>query len=904
MIQDIDDEPRTTLEAQEAYWRTILAGELPVMQLCPDYPRPVVRTFLRARESIDLDATLFHRVRTFCAQTQVSSFVFLLAAFKALLLRHTGQEDIIVGSVTCDSRVSGSHSQPFTNVLALRTDLGGDPAVAALIGRVAETVSEAATRRDYPCAAAIEAIGSRRTGGISLLCQTMFTLCDASSDISERPVTRDDLADVEEHTNQCDLAVVVWGGSETLTVTCDYDAELFTATTMRRLLTRFAVMLQGIVADPSRRVSELPVLSETERRQLVVEWNATGLDYERDKCMHHLFEEQVRRTPDAIAVTYEDRELTYAELNARANQLARRLRKLGVGTEQLVAVCAERSLEMLIGLLGILKAGAAYVPLDPAYPAERIAFMLQDSRAALLLTQETLLRTDHLAPVAALSRHGDFKTLCLDADWQRIEEESSENLPHPVRPENLAYIIYTSGSTGVAKGVAIEHRNAVALLNWARSVFDRDDISGVLASTSICFDLSVFELFVPLSWGGTVVLVQNGLWLHRSANAAQVTLINTVPSVMAALLAQGALPASVRTVNLAGEPLTAQLAEQIYGLGTVAKLYDLYGPSETTTYSTVALRRANGPATIGRPIANTQIYLLDKHLQLVPAGVPGELYIGGDGVARGYLNRSELTAEKFIPDPFAPGRRLYRTGDLARYLADGNLEFLGRIDNQVKIRGFRVELGEIEAVLREHSKVRDAVVVAREDVPGEKRLVAYAVASGAAPRGIAPIAELRAYLQQRLPEFMIPSAFVFLDSFPLTPNGKIDRKALPRPEAAAAEAAAPLPPNTRLEQTIASIWREVLRAKQLGIYDNFFDLGGHSLLLANVHTKLERALRREVPFGELFHHPTINSLAKYLGDATEAPALPESVDRAEKQRRAFQTHRQRRLTPATGRARN
>ncbi|WP_445310211.1 amino acid adenylation domain-containing protein [Microcoleus vaginatus] len=447
-------------------------------------------------------------------------------------------------------------------------------------------------------------------------------------------------------------------------------------------------------------------------------------DHLKGGAIHQLFESQVERTPDAVAVVFEEQQLTYRDLNVKANQLAHYLRLIGVKPEVLVGICVERSFDMIVGILGILKAGGAYVPLDPTYPHERLAFMLEDSSVPVLLTQARLVKS--------LPKH-QARIVCLDTDWEIIERQSEANLISEVKLDNLAYVIYTSGSTGKPKGVAIEHRNAVALLDWAKQVFNPDDLAGVLASTSICFDLSVFELFVPLSWGGKVILAENALHLPALSAALDVTLINTVPSAIAELLRMDGIPSSVRTVNLAGEPLPNKLVQQVYEHNTVQKVFNLYGPSEDTTYSTYTLVKKGGnePPPIGRPIANTQVYILDAQKQLVPIGVPGELYIGGAGLARGYLNRPELTADRFIPNPFSneSGSRLYKTGDLARYLPDGNIEFLGRIDHQVKIRGFRIELGEIEASLQQHPDVRQAVAIAREDVPGDKRLVAYIVSN-------------------------------------------------------------------------------------------------------------------------------------------------------------------------------
>ena len=523
---------------------------------------------------------------------------------------------------------------------------------------------------------------------------------------------------------------------------------------------------------------------------------------------------------------------------------------------------------MVVGLVGVLKAGGAYVPLDPAYPKERLRFVLEDTRAPVLLTQASIQ--------ADLQAHlPDCTSVCLDMDWPTIAKSEATNPAPASRPNHLAYVIYTSGSTGKPKGVAIEHHSPVSLVHWAQQVFSPEELAGVLFSTSICFDLSIFEMFVPLSCGGKVILAANALQLPILPAAGQVTLINTVPSAMAELLRSQALPPSVRTVNLAGEPLTVELVRQIHQWPNVRKVYDLYGPSETTTYSTFALRRPEGPYTIGRPVANTQLFVLDEQRQPVPIGVPGELYIGGEGLARGYLNRPELTAEKFVPHPFSsdPAARLYRTGDRARYRPDGNLEYLGRLDYQIKLRGFRIELGEIEAVLRQHEAVAKALVMAREDQTGDKRLVAYVVAKTQAAPGLG---ELRSFLRAKLPDYMVPSAFVCLQSFPLTPNGKVDRRALPAPqEFGLSSGVSYISPRNEMERIVASLWQEVLHREKVGVEDNFFDLGGHSLLVARLHNRLENVLGRQLSMIDLFKYPTISSLAEHLSqdEETRIPML-------------------------------
>ncbi|MGH7833024.1 MAG: amino acid adenylation domain-containing protein [Candidatus Binatia bacterium] len=588
------------------------------------------------------------------------------------------------------------------------------------------------------------------------------------------------------------------------------------------------------------------------------------------RCVHQFFEAQVEQIPDEIAVAFESETLTYRELNRRANQLANHLKRSGVGPEVYVGICLPRSLNMLVAILGVLKAGGAYVPVDPAYPQERVAFMLEDAGVTMAIGERSLLTTP-------ISHQG--VTLCLDSDWAAIARESSENPPRVTNAENLAYVVYTSGSTGKPKGVAITHRSVVSFLHWAGSVFTAEDLRGVLASTSICFDLSVFELFVPLSRGGKVILVSSLLDLAALPAHNEVTLINTVPTAMFQLLGARVAPSSVRTINLGGEFVPTDLVRRIYDQTKVHRVYDLYGPSEDTVYSTFALRSPDAPATIGRPIANRQVYLLDSDLQPVPLGAPGELHMGGEGLARGYLNRPELTAEKFIPHPFSnePGARLYRTGDLARYRADGNIEFLGRLDNQVKIRGFRVETGEIEAILDQHPGIRQSIVTAREDHPGDKQLAAYIIPEKKPPA----VDDLRKYLKDKLPECMVPSAFVLMAALPLTPNGKVDRTALPVPEPSQPQFGKDFaPPRTRTEKAIAEVWMDSLRLAQISVHDNFFDLGGHSIKAMEVASKISAKMNVDFPVKLLFLHPTIAELATVL-ERSRAENAPAEAQEAE-----------------------
>ncbi|MFN6571992.1 non-ribosomal peptide synthetase [Dendronalium sp. ChiSLP03b] len=871
-----------------SYWKQKLQDELPVLNLPTDRPRSPVQTFNGTQAKLVLSQTLTKALKKLSHQEGVTLFMTLLAAFKTLLYRYTGQTDILVGSPIANRNRAEIESLIgfFVNVLVLRTDLSGDLSFQELLARVKSTALEAYVHQDLPFEKLVEELQPNRDLSYNPLFQVMFVLQNV-------PKPNLNLTDVsityEESyngTSKFDLTLFMEDSEQGLVATCEYNTNLFNADTVTRMLGHLQTLLTSIVSDPQQRVADLQLLTSSEIQKLLVEWNDTKTDYPQDKCIHQLFEAQVEKTPNAVAVVFDNQELTYQELNDRANQLAHYLQELGVKPEVIVGVCMKRSPEMLIALLAILKVGGAYVPLDPAYPQERLAFMLEDSQAKVLLIQS------HLVELFAKS---NLHVVCIDRDSDLLSQQSRENLLSEGKPNHLAYVIYTSGSTGVPKGVAIEHQSCVALLTWSREVFTDNELAGVLASTSICFDLSVFELFVPLSWGGKVILVENAL--HLPSLAAEVSLVNTVPSIITELLQVNGIPACVRTVNLAGEPLQNQLVQQIYQNHHIQKVFNLYGPSEDTTYSTFTQVNRDDKVTIGRPIANTQIYLLDTNLQPVPIGVPGEIYIGGAGLARGYLNRPELTKEQFISNPFSNKFEswLYKTGDLARYLPDGNLEYLGRIDRQVKIRGFRIELGEIENALLKHPAVREVVVLARED----KQLVAYVVCL---LKQIPTINELRTYLKELLPEYMVPGVFIFLETLPLLPNGKVDRRALPAPEVLRSTLTTTYQaPQSEMEQQIAKLWQEVLHLDKVGIHDNFFDLGGHSLLMLQVNHKLRVILQRDISVVTLFQNPTIYSLAQYLSQITEDKLAFEMVrdsplerlrQRIQKQKTARQKQKQ------------
>lgn len=856
-----------------SYWKEQLSGELPTLHLPTDRPHPQQQTFVGSSHYFYLSKKLTQQVKDLGRAYNATPNMTMLAAFQMLLHRYSGQDDIIIGSPVIGrtrpemARIVGH----FVNPLPIRVNFSGDPTVTEFLVQVRNTVLKVFEHQDYPLALLTARLQPERPFGRQPIFQVMFvfqkphlvaaeglaalSIGHAGGEMKLGELTLKPMT-LERGVAQFDLTMTIVEFDGQLHGLLEYNTGLFDDATVVQFSEDFLGLLQSAVDNPDQRVSEVQFISERERRQLA-QWNDTAADYPRTARLHELFEAQAERTPNDIALAFTDTKISYGELNRRANQLAHHLHSMGVGAETLVGIYVERGIEMIVGMLGILKAGGAYVPLDVHYPPERIRFMLEDSRIGVLLTQQHL--------VEGLPQH-EAQVLCLDSEWKLIAEQSVANAVAAASAHNLAYVIYTSGSTGMPKGVAITHQSAVGLVSWAKTVFSPAELANVLASTSICFDLSVYEIFTTLASGGTVVVATDALQIPSLLEAQNVTLINTVPSVMTELLRLEGVPESVKVINLAGEPLTRSLVELIYQQTKAAKVFNLYGPSEDTTYSTFALieQGADRPPVIGRPIANTQVYLLNKNLQLVPRGAVGELYLGGEGLARGYLRRPELTAERFIPNPFSekPGARMYRTGDVARYLPDGNLSFLGRIDHQVKIRGFRIELGEIETALIRHASVSDAVVIVREDVPGDKRIVAYVVLN---QESTITVEELHSFLKRGLPDYMQPSAFLLLDSLPLTPNGKVDRKALPAPDRMPRQLENDfVPPRTETEKTLSKIWTDLLRVDEIGVYDNFFKLGGHSLLATQLVSRIRSAFRMELPLQAAFEHPTISAMSEEI----------------------------------------
>lgn len=845
-----------------AYWQEKLAGVPPLLEIPTDRPRPPMQTYRGGTEFFTLDADLTHRLKLVSQQAGSTLFMTLLAGFATLLSRYSGHQDLVIGSPIANR--NRRELEPligfFINLLALRIDLTGNPAFVDLLQRVRQVALEAYAHQDAPFEQLVEAVQPERNLSHSPLFQVMFILQNSPVECLELPDLTLTSLKVESGTAKYDLTLMMEELDGGVVAEFEYNRDLFDRETIIRMVGHFQTLLQAIATKPTQPISALSLLTEPERQQLLVTWNDTQMEYPEQPCLHQLIEAQVERTPDAIAAVFDQQHLTYRELNQQANQLGHYLQSLGVGPEVLVGICVERSLEMLVGLLGILKAGGSYVPLDPAYPKDRLAYMIEDSRLPLLLTQQAL--RDQFS-------EQNVQVVCLDTDWTAISQQSQENPVNDVAPENLAYTIYTSGSTGKPKGVQLYHRTVVNFLNsmrWQPGLTAQDIL---LSVTTISFDIAVLELYLPLMVGARTVIVPR----DAAADAAKLmslltesgaTMLQATPATWQMLIAGGWQGDRRLKMLCGGEAMPRDMANKLLDRG--GSLWNMYGPTETTVWSAACqVTPGQGSVPVAGPIANTQIYVLERSsFNLAPIGIPGEVHIGGDGLARGYLNRPELTQERFVPDPFsdAPDARLYKTGDLARFRPNGTLEFLGRIDNQVKLRGFRIELGEIEAVLNLHAAVKQAVVVVRQDAPGDQRLVAYLTLKG---DSTPTPQELRQLLKEHLPGYMIPSAFVVLEALPLTPNGKVDRRALPAPDVSGSQESAEfVAPRNDTERQLAEIWQDVLGINSIGIHDNFFEIGGHSLSAVRVWAQIEQRFSSTLPLSTLMTEPTIEQLAPLL----------------------------------------
>ncbi len=862
------------LEQQLGYWRRQLSEAPRLLELPSDHPRPAVRSFRGAVERFELDQELSEKLRALSQRESVTLFMLLLAVFKVLLMKYSGQADLVIGADVANRNRAETENLIgfFVNMLVLRTDLSGDPTFRDLLQRVREVCLEAYAHQDLPFEKLVEELQPERSLNHSPLFQVVLVLQNAPLKELHLPELTLSPVGGESGTAKFDLVFGLLEAEKRLIGSLEYSRDLFEAATIKRLLGHYQTLLAAVVADPGQRLSRLPLLTEAEEQQLAA-WNHTSEEYPRE-VIHQLFEAQVARTPEAVAVSFGEQEISYRELNGRANQLAHYLQGLGSGPETLVALYLDRSGEMVIAILAVLKAGAAYLPLDLSSPAERVAFMLQDAGASVLVTQDRFLEE--------LSAAGAVQIVCLDTEQARIAEQSAAPPDSDAGPENLAYVIYTSGSTGQPKGALITHANVTRLLAATDDVFHFDERDVWTLFHSYAFDFSVWELFGPLLTGGRVVVVpylvsRSPAEFYQLLRREQVTVLNQTPSAFRQLQAideqqEEREPLALRLVIFGGEALELESLGGWFARhgDREPQLVNMYGITETTVHVTVReLTKADveqqAGSVIGRAINDLQLYVLDRGMKPVPVGVAGELYVGGAGLARGYLKRPELTAEKFVPHPYSEGagERLYRTGDVGRWLNDGSIEYLGRKDEQVKLRGFRIELGEIESVLLRHEQVKEAVVIVKKNESGDKQLAAYL----AGEPGLL-ITELRGYLKQQLPEYMIPGAFAVLESLPLTPNGKIDRRALLETESGRAKAEQEMiQPRTPIEEMLLGIWSSVLRLEEIGVEEDFFELGGHSLLATQVMSQVREAFGVEVALRHLFESPTIAGLAQQIEQA-------------------------------------
>ncbi|TKH59124.1 amino acid adenylation domain-containing protein, partial [Bacillus cereus] len=853
------------LNRQLTYWQKELSGELPILQLPVDRPRPVKQTYSGAAHHVIFPYKLLSQLKDISRQEGSTLFMTLMAAYQSFLARYTGQKDILVGSPIANRNHKGVEGLIgfFVNTLVYRSDLSGTPTFREILNQTKKKALKAYEYQDIPFEKVVEAVQPERSMSHSPIFQTMFTLQNIKQERLDLPDRSIEMVESNMSIAKFDLSLTAYEVEEGLFVSFEYNTDLFDSGTIARMAGHFENWLNEITYHPDESYTKLSMLSDTEQKQLLEEWNDTDVVYGHDCMIHELFEQQVARTPDAVAVVYEGGKLTYQELNEKSNQLAHFLQKRGIGPESLVGICIERSPDMIIGLFGILKAGGAYVPLDPSYPENRLRYILENSQIQVLLTKGAL--QDWLPK--------DIQAICLDRDQVMISKESNLAPVSGVTANNLAYIIYTSGSTGNPKGVMIEHHSVINRLQWMQKKYPLSEEDTILQKTPFSFDVSVWELFWWSFVGARVCLLPPGgekdpAVIEEYIERYRVSTMHFVPSMLSTFLDYMELYNSKRDVSsliqvfTSGEALNTEQVRRFKGIFynvQQTKLINLYGPTEATvdvTYYDCDLEKEAMIIPIGRPIDNTELYVLDQYQQVVPIGVAGELYLGGVGLARGYFNRSDLTTERFIPHPFKDGERLYRTGDLVRYMNDRNLEYIGRIDNQVKIRGFRIELGEIEAALHDHSSVKEAVVLVKEDRPGDKQLVAYVVGEG-------DTGEWREYLKKQLPHYMVPAYFFQIEGMPLTPNGKVNRKALLELEEQFISEDI-TSSRTPVEELIVSVWSQVLGIKNISVQDSFFEIGGHSLLATQVVSRLQGIFQIELPVRELFEYTTVESLAKRL----------------------------------------
>ncbi|MBE9209291.1 amino acid adenylation domain-containing protein [Nostoc sp. LEGE 06077] len=893
---DISAWQNELLEAEETlarkkYWQQLDSSQLESFQLSFEHQPSQSQEFKPQCYKLSIASELINKIEGIVQKHQTSTSVFFLACWLILLWRITDESKPIIG-LGCDGR-NYEELKSVIGLLAkylpLSCELTQKDCFSDILVKLSNATTELTEWQESFTWEQIAKTNQEHTA------QPFLPFCFDFAEMPNKYAAGDIRFTIYQKYACVDRFKVKLTCNRTLNQTVNaefhYDAHLFSPTDIQRLASQWQTLLISAIENPSETISKLNILSDQERQQILVDFNNTQTTKLQYECIHHWFEQQCNSTPDNIAVVFQDQQLTYQELNTRANQLAHYLQKLGVGPDVLVGICVDRSLWMVIGLLGILKAGAAYVPLDPAYPTERQAYIIADADTPLVLTQQHL----------AASLPDKVQVLCIDSDWSAIAQETTANLITQTTSQNLAYVIYTSGSTGKPKGTLITHQGLVNYLSWCTQAYNVEQGTGTLVHSPLGFDLTITSLFSPLLVGRQVELLPENQGidalssaLRRSNNLSLVKITPAHLDLLKRQLSPEEIANRTRAFIIGGENLLAEKLTFWQDFAPDTMLINEYGPTETVVgccvYQVPNNQRDSGSIPIGKPIANTKLYVLDKHGQPVPIGVVGELYIAGLGLARGYLNRPELTAQKFIPNPFSnrPGERLYRTGDLARYRLDGSIEFLGRMDNQVKIRGFRIELGEIEAVLDQHPEVKEVVVIARDDVDNQKRLVAYIVVNQ--KPGVS-ISELRNYLGEKLPRYMIPAALIKLDALPLTPNGKVDYRALPE-QAQLDLAESYVAPQSELEQIITNIWQELLHLEKVGIHHNFFDIGGHSLLMVQVHSKLQKVLNRDISILDLFQYPTISKFAKYLSQEQDKQPDLSNYELTENQRESRRQRRQ------------
>jgi amino acid adenylation domain-containing protein len=843
-------------------------------------------------EIFDISREKLSALKSLARQKKITLFILLLAALKTLLYRYTGQEDILIGTPIAgrNRREIENLIGLFVNTLVLRTDLSGNPDFNTLLIRVQETALDAYHYQDMPFEKLVEEINPARDMSHTPLYQVMFQLDNAPlpawhfSGLQLIPLQ------IDSGMSQVDLSMTCWEAGGLLKGTLEYSTDLFHPSTINRMILHYKILLDDIIAHPDKKLRWLSILTPTEKRQVLDEWNDTKAVYPFNDSIAHLFEIQVEKAPHAIAVIHNNDKITYEQLNSQANQLAHFLKKRQVGPETLVGLCLETSTALIIGMLGILKTGAAYVPLDPDYPRERLDLQLKDLQTSIVITKKYLLPKIS-GPMMEL--------ICLDPHWNKLEGESTENIPIGLLPHNLACVIYTSGSTGHPKGVLVENRNIINLITSFIRSYHVNAEDGIMPITSLASASFAGEVFPILTAGGALVLADIKTYLNMEELISfmdnyNVTILSTVPSMMARLNSYPRKPKKIRLFLCGGEPLFPFHIDKFREAVTFVNGYGLTEATICTTYKILNRQDIPGDAyfSLGKPIMNNQVYILDKYLNVMPIGTTGEIHIAGEGIVRGFLNSPDLTGERLINNPYSAGKKMLKTGDLGSWLPNGEIKFSGRMDNQVQVHGFRIELKEIETHLGLHPMVQDTSVIVREDIPGDKRLVAYLTTGNG--KQISSD-ELRDWLGKRIPSYMIPGVFIFLDALSINPNGKVDIKSLPVPPDTRPHLVAPYEqPQTETEKSIASIWRELLHLEEIGINDNFFDLGGHSLMITQVHSRLQYLYEKEITIVHLFKYTTIHSLANFIsGDQTKQPAFDKIYGKIKKRKDVFNQYLQR-----------